>query len=1016
MRKTLLILSIVLLGFGLFSQSASACSPVCPGCYCDFIPGCTDPEATNYNPEANVDDGTCQYDVLGCTDPEALNYNPEATIDDGSCEYPIEEVEGCTDPEALNYNSEATVDDGSCEYPEDSELYSIFGRKFNDENNNGVDDSEPGLENWTITITDGDQFIDSTITDSEGNYSFSELSPGTYTVCEEMQEDWIQTYPAQGCYIVELEEQTQYSNSCPLLTKTGRIIVEFQNARLYSDREESASKATSDSIFIQAGTYDISFVSYDAHSEHPMQDQQQESWHLTFGQQSTSSTPDLPDENDWLLGLLEDDFVVLEDITSITANHSAYKTPGNPNSIEPRCVAFDSKLTGFDFGNHYQEPVVEGCTDPEALNYNPEDTIDDGSCEYPEPEALTIKAYKVVCENEEDLPNWTDGGAPSIITENTASNYVSESCGACWIEADWDFQWGYSNVPKLDGDYIGKALPETGWKDFDSSTSLINPAMVQIEDLQSTSKIWVREVLKEGYIPFTNPPKEVTEDNVSAEIYCHTDILNYDNYDYIISPEAGETYYCIAFNSPIEEEVEGCTDPEALNYNPEATVDDGSCEYPIEEVEGCTDTTALNYNPEATIDDGSCEYPLPPPPLPPGGSVRPRFSINKSVDKEIANPEDILTYTILVECLGSGIARDTILTDELPEGFSYTEEDEDGEWDLGDMMRGDKKTFTYEVLVSEDSEEGKYSNTATVKATNSDEFKDTAEVEITGVIVKGEEAIPELVVKKTANKSNTTSGSYLLYEIEVKNNGEAPAINLTVNDTLPEGFIAQDGSSFVSWEIPMLLDGDSWTKQFSVYVGTNVEIGSYDNVVTVLADNHDQIEDVHTVGIGVLPNTAGSFWNKLGHILSRWADRRAAEISAAPSPRSTIKNLSIPSIGVKIPIIEASTEKALERGAWLLPQTSTPDKLKNTVLAAHRYKYRPPHKETFYLLDKVQKGDKLFVAWNGEDYEYTVTSIFVAPPTFVEVLKETKKPTLTLITCHPLFSDKERLIVQGEIL
>ncbi len=26
-------------------------------------------------------------DVYGCTDPDAINYNPEATIDDGSCEY-----------------------------------------------------------------------------------------------------------------------------------------------------------------------------------------------------------------------------------------------------------------------------------------------------------------------------------------------------------------------------------------------------------------------------------------------------------------------------------------------------------------------------------------------------------------------------------------------------------------------------------------------------------------------------------------------------------------------------------------------------------------------------------------------------------------------------------------------------------------------------------------------------------------------------------------------------------------
>lgn len=55
--------------------------------------------------------------VMGCMDSEAENYDPNANQDDGSCEYPPEEIEGCTDPEADNYNDEATEDDGSCEYP-----------------------------------------------------------------------------------------------------------------------------------------------------------------------------------------------------------------------------------------------------------------------------------------------------------------------------------------------------------------------------------------------------------------------------------------------------------------------------------------------------------------------------------------------------------------------------------------------------------------------------------------------------------------------------------------------------------------------------------------------------------------------------------------------------------------------------------------------------------------------------------------------------------------------------------
>ena len=49
-------------------------------------------------------------------------------------------------------------------------------------------------------------------------------------------------------------------------------------------------------------------------------------------------------------------------------------------------------------------------------------------------------------------------------------------------------------------------------------------------------------------------------------------------------------------------EVLGCTDPIAENFNPDANVDDGSCDY----IYGCTDKNAVNYNPNATKDDNSC--------------------------------------------------------------------------------------------------------------------------------------------------------------------------------------------------------------------------------------------------------------------------------------------------------------------------------------------------------------------------------------------------------------------------
>jgi hypothetical protein len=50
------------------------------------------------------------------------------------------------------------------------------------------------------------------------------------------------------------------------------------------------------------------------------------------------------------------------------------------------------------------------------------------------------------------------------------------------------------------------------------------------------------------------------------------------------------------------EDVFGCTNPLATNYDPAATIDIGTCYL----IQGCMDPTAVNYNPDAVVDDGSC--------------------------------------------------------------------------------------------------------------------------------------------------------------------------------------------------------------------------------------------------------------------------------------------------------------------------------------------------------------------------------------------------------------------------
>ncbi|MCH2023811.1 MAG: lamin tail domain-containing protein, partial [Saprospiraceae bacterium] len=81
----------------------------------------------------------------------------------------------------------------------------------------------------------------------------------------------------------------------------------------------------------------------------------------------------------------------------------------------------------------------------------------------------------------------------------------------------------------------------------------------------------------------------------SAAIYGCTDPTAL-NYDPLANTDDGSCIYA----------VNGCTDPTALNYDPLANTDDGSCCF----VSGCTDSLAINYNPSACYDDGTCIAPI----------------------------------------------------------------------------------------------------------------------------------------------------------------------------------------------------------------------------------------------------------------------------------------------------------------------------------------------------------------------------------------------------------------------
>ena len=114
-----------------FDAAANVSDP--SACLTPYVDGCVYGDASNYDPSANRDDGSCQY--AGCTNSDYLEFSAIADLDDGSCITLI--VSGCTDEGFLEFNPDANVLDASacvtavihgCTYAAASNYSSIANR------------------------------------------------------------------------------------------------------------------------------------------------------------------------------------------------------------------------------------------------------------------------------------------------------------------------------------------------------------------------------------------------------------------------------------------------------------------------------------------------------------------------------------------------------------------------------------------------------------------------------------------------------------------------------------------------------------------------------------------------------------------------------------------------------------------------------------------------------------------------------------------------------------------------
>lgn len=152
---------------------------------------------------------------------------------------------------------------------------------------------------------------------------------------------------------------------------------------------------------------------------------------------------------------------------------------------------------------------------------------------------------------------------------------------------------------------------------------------------------------------------------------------------------------------------------------------------------------------------------------------------------------------------------------------------------------------------------------------------------------------------------------------------------------------------------------------------------------------------------------------------------QGTDIPVVPSDNRII----ISKIGQNIPIKEVSAQNLIEEnwkaleddlqtslkdGVVRYPGTAQPGQIGNVFVTGHSsyYLWDPGrYKDVFALLHNVEVGDTVTVFYNQNRYDYIIEEKKVVSPTDVDVLAQTNDKRLTLMTCTPIGTALNRLIL-----
>ena len=131
-----------------------------------------------------------------------------------------------------------------------------------------------------------------------------------------------------------------------------------------------------------------------------------------------------------------------------------------------------------------------------------------------------------------------------------------------------------------------------------------------------------------------------------------------------------------------------------------------------------------------------------------------------------------------------------------------------------------------------------------------------------------------------------------------------------------------------------------------------------------------------------------------------------------PDEGTEFAYLSIPSLDLEVVVFEGVAVETLRKGPGHMPWTPLPGQAGNAVISGHRTTYGRP----FFDFDQLEPGDRIEIETAIGIHVYVVRDSFVVEPTDVSVTENREGSWLTMTTCNPKFSARERLIITAELV